>query len=92
MSGLRSKLQDNRQENKKRLLGVLHFLGVFMAAFLVVYLSGFLPESAKRWYDWFFGVGESSPYASCTIFVWGGISIFLLFRYFKRRRTRKDQE
>ena len=66
-SGL--KKQRDSQLKKKGALRGLKVVGYVIAGSLLVYLSRFLPEGAREWYDWFFWRGNPSLFPPARIFV-----------------------
>lgn len=63
------KKQPDRQLKKKFGLGLLEVLGVFIVASLLIYLSRFLPEGARQWHDWYFGVGRPCFFTPAKIII-----------------------
>jgi hypothetical protein len=83
LSVLAFKNQKDSQLKKKGGPRGLKVLGYLIAASLLVYLRRFLPEDARHWYDWLFGVGTPGLLSPARIFVLLCIAVIgcLLLRY-----------
>lgn len=86
---------DGPAPKSRRGLGPLgHLISVSLAV-LLIYLEDFLPDRARCWYDWFFGIEQDRVlfFSPCKILVLSVVAYILLQRvwgYLTRREKDSD--